>query len=332
MKRNKKFMLSMLFLLAILILLLAPFLGMETISLKSIILSGSEQIKSNIFWKIRLPRILTAFLAGAALAISGMAFQAMFRNPLATPFTLGVSSGAAFGAAMYVKIGIIFSILGISGQAISSFVGAITAIFLVYGVTKVKKGFSTTTMLVAGVAINFFFSSLIMFIQYISDFANSFRIIRWLMGGFEIVGFSPVLTILPFVIVGSGVVFLLTNELNLLTLGEDIAISRGGDVKKIKLALFFATSLMVGGIVSVCGPIGFVGMMAPHICRLLIGPDHRYLTPVSFLFGGAFLVFCDTLARMLIAPAEIPVGVITALLGGPFFLWLLLSGENESRF
>ena len=125
---------------------------------------------------------------------------------------------------------------------------------------------------------------------------------------------------------------MLTNELNLLTLGEDIAISRGGDVKKIKLALFFATSLMVGGIVSVCGPIGFVGMMAPHICRLLIGPDHRYLTPVSFLFGGAFLVFCDTLARMLIAPAEIPVGVITALLGGPFFLWLLLSGENESRF
>jgi len=331
MKRNKNVMLLIIFLFAFAVLMLAPFLGMETISLKTIFLSGGEQVKVDIFWKIRLPRIVTAFLAGAALAISGMAFQAMFRNPLATPFTLGVSSGAAFGAAMYVKIGVFFSILGISGQSIFSFVGAIAAIILVYGITRVKKGFSTTTMLVAGVAINFFFSSLIMFIQYMSDFANSFRIIRWLMGGFEIVGFSPVLTILPFVVIGSGVVFLLTNELNLLTLGEDIALSRGGDVKKIKLALFFATSLMVGGIVSVCGPIGFVGMMAPHICRLLIGPDHRYLTPVSFLFGGAFLVFCDTLARMLIAPAEIPVGVITALLGGPFFLWLLLSGGSERK-
>ncbi len=291
MKRNKNVMLLIIFLFAFAVLMLAPFLGMETISLKTIFLSGGEQVKVDIFWKIRLPRIVTAFLAGAALAISGMAFQAMFRNPLATPFTLGVSSGAAFGAAMYVKIGVFFSILGISGQSIFSFVGAIAAIILVYGITRVKKGFSTTTMLVAGVAINFFFSSLIMFIQYMSDFANSFRIIRWLMGGFEIVGFSPVLTILPFVVIGSGVVFLLTNELNLLTLGEDIALSRGGDVKKIKLALFFATSLMVGGIVSVCGPIGFVGMMAPHICRLLIGPDHRYLTPVSFLFGGAFLFF-----------------------------------------
>jgi len=242
---------------------------------------------------------------------------------------LGVSSGAAFGAAVYIKIGLIFSVLGISGQSLNAFIGAILAVLLVYGISQIKKGFTTATMLIAGVAINFFFSSLILFIQYLSDFANSFRIIRWLMGGFEIVGFRPVFTLLPFVVIGSTILFLLTHELNLFTLGEDIALSRGVDVKKIKALLFFATSLMIGGIVSVCGPIGFIGMMAPHICRLLIGAEHHFLTPASFVFGGAFLVFCDTLARILIAPAEIPVGVITALLGGPFFLWLLLSGSSE---
>ncbi len=310
------------------IFIIAPFWGIESLSVKSILIPD-DQVKSDIFWKIRLPRVITAFLAGAALAISGMAFQAMFRNPLATPFTLGVSSGAACGAAIYIKIGVIFSIIGISGQSFFAFIGAIFSVLLVYGLSQIRKGFTTATMLIAGVAINFFFSSLILFIQYLSDFANSFRIIRWLMGGFEVVGFRPVFTLLPFVTLGSMIIFFLINELNVLTLGEDIALSRGVAVKKIKAVLFFATSIMIGGVVSVCGPIGFIGMMAPHICRLLIGAEHRFLTPASFFFGGAFLVFCDTLSRLLIAPAEIPVGVITALLGGPFFIWLLVSGMSE---
>jgi iron complex transport system permease protein len=327
-KRLTTLLLILLFSIAV--FLIAPFLGMETITIGDLLEANRDQTKIDIFWKIRFPRTLIAFLAGAALSISGMAFQAMFRNPLATPFTLGVSSGAAFGAAMYIKIGIIFSLLGISGQLLFAFLGALLSIMFVYGITKIKKGFSTATMLVAGVAINFFFSSLILFIQYVSDFANSYRILRWLMGGFEVVGFMPVKTILPFIVIGSVLVFYLTNELNLLLLGEDIALSRGGDVNKIKLALFFGASLMVGGVVAICGPIGFVGMMAPHICRLLVGWDHRYLSIVSFLFGGAFLVFCDTLSRMIIAPAEIPVGVITALLGGPFFIWLLLKGDEKN--
>ncbi len=327
MKIRKQIVLLILIFLAIIVFIIAPFWGIESLSVKSIF-QCNDQVRSDIFWKIRLPRVIAAFLAGAALAISGMTFQAMFRNPLATPFTLGVSSGAAFGAAIYIKLGVIFSILGVSGQSLSAFIGAILSVLLVYGISQIKKGFTTATMLIAGVAINFFFSSLILFIQYLSDFANSFRIIRWLMGGFEIVGFRPVFTILPFVLVGSAFIFLLNHELNLLTLGEDIALSRGVDVKKIKMALFFTTSLMIGGVVSICGPIGFIGMMAPHICRLLIGAEHRFLSPASFVFGGAFLVLCDTLSRLLIAPAEIPVGVITALLGGPFFLWLLLSGSS----
>jgi len=326
---NKTIILFLIFLIGVITLFLTPFMGMETISLESLLKPVSDNVKGDIFWKIRIPRVIIAFCTGAVLAISGMAFQALFRNPLATPFTLGVTSGAAFGAAVYVKIGFLFSLLGFSGQSLFSFVGALVSILIVYGLTQVKRGFTTATMLLAGVAVSFFFSSLILFIQYLSDFTHSFRIIRWLMGGFEIVGFRPVFTILPFVIIGSAVVFLVKHELNLMMLGEDIAISRGVNVKSIKTFLFFATSLMVGGVVSVSGPIGFVGMMSPHICRLFIGHDHRYLTPATFMFGGIFLTLCDTLSRTLISPAEIPVGVITALLGGPFFLWLLLSGSSE---
>ncbi|MDZ7333216.1 MAG: iron ABC transporter permease [candidate division KSB1 bacterium] len=313
---------------AIAVLLITPFWGMESISIRSIF-DNENQLVDRIFWMVRLPRVLAAFLAGAALAISGMVFQAMFRNPLATPFTLGVSSGAAFGAAVYIKIGVIFSAFGVPGQSLAAFIGASLSVILVYGFSRMRKIFTPATMLMAGVAINFFFSSLILFIQYLSDYANSFRIIRWLMGGFEIAGFRPVFSILPFVIIGALLIALVIHELNLLLLGEDIALSRGVAVNKIRAILFFATSLMIGAVVSVCGPIGFIGMMTPHICRLILGPDHRLLAPASFFFGGAFLVLCDTVARILIAPAEIPVGVITALLGGPFFLWLLLSGSSE---
>jgi iron complex transport system permease protein len=153
-----------------------------------------------------------------------------------------------------------------------------------------------------------------------------FRILRWLMGGFETVGYRPVYSILPFALAGSIVILILTRELNLLATGDDIAASRGVSVRRTRHWLFFATSLMVGAVVSVCGPIGFVGMMAPHICRLLIGSDHRWLGPATLLFGGLFLTLCDTLGRTLIAPAEIPTGVITSLLGGPFCVWQLLRG------
>lgn len=320
--------LLLIFIVALVVLGIAPFMGLKSISLADLF-NSKITIKNNIFWDIRVPRIFVAFLAGAGLAVSGMVFQAMFRNPLATPFTLGVSSGAAFGAAMYIKIGILFSIFGIAGQSIFSFFGALASVGLVYGITKIRKGFSTATMLIAGVAINFFFSSIILFIQYLSDFAHSFRIIRWMMGGFEAVGYKPVFILLPFVALGIFIISILVKELNLFMLGDDIAISRGMEVKLVRRLLFFGTSLMIGAVVAVCGPIGFIGMMAPHICRLIVGAEHRILAPATFFFGGAFLVFCDTLSRTLIPPVEIPVGVITSLLGGPFFLWLLLSGSSE---
>lgn len=308
-----------------------PFIGMQAVPFESILHPTGDDSESFIFWKIRMPRVALALLAGAALAVSGMTFQAIFRNPLATPFTLGVSSGASLGVAVSVRLGFSYSILGIPSLNGFAFAGALVAILIVYGVTQLREGFTTTTMLLAGVAISFFFSSLILFIQYTADINNSFRILRWLMGGLNsVTGFGDFYTAVPFVAIGIIILAAYTHELNLLAIGDDIAMSRGVDVRRTKRILFIVTSLMVGAVVAVCGPIAFVGMMAPHICRMLIGPDHRYLMPASCLFGAAFLALCDTIARTVIAPTQLPVGILTAFLGGPFFLWLLVSGRATS--
>jgi iron complex transport system permease protein len=202
--------------------------------------------------------------------------------------------------------------------------GALLAIAIVYGLTRLKHDSTTGTMLLAGVAVNFFFSSLILLLQYTADFYDTFRILRWLMGGLQMVGFEAPLRTLPFVVVGSILLAALAGELNLLSVDEELAVSRGVAVSRAKAVVFFTVSCMVGVIVSICGPVGFVGLMCPHICRLIVGPDHRRLLPATLLFGGAFLVACDTVARTVFAPTELPVGIFTSFLGGPFFLWLLL--------
>jgi len=324
-QRRQSYILLALLGLGILALFWTPFWGLKDISPTSILSTDSGGKEWLIFWKIRVPRTLAAFLSGSALGCCGMVFQSMFRNPLATPFTLGVSSGASLGAAVYVWLGFSFGFLGMSGITLFAFIGAMLAILIVWGLTQLRGSFSTTTMLLAGVAVSFFFSSLILFLQYLSNFAQSFRILRWLMGGLEIFGYDSVFSLFPIVLSGVFILVILRHELDLLTTGDDLATSRGVDVKKVRAILFLVTSLMVAAVVAVCGPIGFVGMMAPHICRLLTGWNHRHLLPATFLFGGAFLTLCDTFARTLIAPIEIPVGIITALLGGPFFIWLLLS-------
>jgi iron complex transport system permease protein len=301
-----------------------PFVGMERIPFSTLLHHGDDAA-ARIFWQLRLPRVVMAFLAGAGLAAGGLAFQAVFRNALAEPFTLGVASGAALGASAYIHLGLPFSLLWISGSSWFAFAGALLAVVLVYGMTRARQGFSTATMLLAGVAVSFCFSSLILFMQYLSDFTQSFLLLRWVMGGLHtVVGFGEVLTVLPLVVVGTAIVLYLTHELNLVTTGEELAASRGVAVNRTKVLLFVAVSLMVGGIVSVCGPIGFVGLIVPHTCRLLVGPDHRYLTPAALLCGAILLTLCDTLARTVMAPTELPVGILTSLLGGPFFLWLLL--------
>lgn len=308
----------------------APLIGGQSISIDSVLSARPDDPAAVIFWDIRLPRTCMAWVAGAGLAAAGMAFQAMFRNALATPFTLGVSSGASLGAALGVRLGLGATMLGFSGVSLGAMGGAMLAIGIVYGLTRLKRNCTTGAMLLAGVAVNFFFSSLILLIQYTGNFYETFYILRWLMGGLQMVGFESALRVLPFVAGGAVLLAALVGEMNLLTVGEELAVSRGVAVGRIKTLLFLAVSAMVGVIVSVCGPIGFVGLMCPHICRLIVGPDHRRLLPATLLFGGAFLVICDTVARTAYAPTELPVGIFTSFLGGPFFLWLLLKPPRNT--
>ncbi len=322
---NSKIALLAISLLTILTLIFAPQFGTSWINPFSELSTLNEQI----FYDLRIPRVLFAFLCGAALSLSGLAFQAMFRNPLATPFTLGVSSGAALGSALYIRLGFGFLVLGIPGITIFAFTGAIISLVIVYFLPKVKGGFNTSTLLLAGIAINFFCSSLILFIQYLSGFSDSFNIVRWMMGSLDIAGYAKLFQLLPFSIAGLLILIPLAQNLNIMLTGEELAQTRGVAVNLTKKLVFLAASLLVGSVVAFCGPIGFVGMMAPHITRLFIGSDHRLLMPGATLFGGAFLVICDTLARSIVPPSEIPVGVITSLLGGPFFLWLLLSKKTN---
>lgn len=312
----------------IILVVLCPFVGLTSIPLESVLSpgEGSDTAAGTIFWNMRAPRVLLALFTGAALSVGGLVFQGVFRNFLACPFTLGVSSGAAFGAALYFRLGIPFLIGGLSGATLFAFAGALGTVLFVY---YCSRAMSAASMLLAGVVMSFFFSSLIVFLQYVSDYQGMFRIMRWLMGGFETVGWSGVMTVIPIVVLGIIVVRIYERDLDLLTLGDDLAASRGTNVQKSRMVLFLATSLMVGAVVSVCGPIGFVGIMVPHACRLVFGSRNSGLSLITALLGGSFLAVCDSVGRIVIPPFEVPVGVITALLGAPFFLWILIRRRNE---
>ena len=309
---------------AAVVLLSAPLIGPVSLPIAAIADPFGSDPASRILWQIRLPRVVAAFLGGAGLAVGGAVFQAIFRNPLATPYILGVAAGASFGVAVVARIGVGMVFLGLGLQSWSALGGALLAVGVVWLVTKLRPDAATSTLLLAGVSLNFFFSSLILFLQYTASFADAYRVLRWLMGGLGGVDLSAVVQMTPFVVLGMAVIFGFGRELDLLATGSELAASRGVAVARTRTTLFIATSVMVGGVVAACGPIGFVGMMSPHICRKLLGSGHRLLLPASAVFGGAFLVVCDIAARTIVAPAELPVGVITAFLGAPFFLWLLL--------
>jgi len=317
---------SVLFILSVISLALLPFIGMETITINQIF---SDDLQREIFLSIRLPRVLTAFTAGAALALCGLVFQGVLRNPLADPFTLGVASGASCGAALMILTGAAGTALGLPITAAGALCGAVLSFLLVMAFSGAIRTVSSNGILLAGIAVSFFFSSALMFSQYLSSMRDSFRIVRWLMGGVEVFGYGPLLTMLPFVITGIILITVNVPALDHFLTGEDVARSRGVRVRLSRNLLLGAASVMVGGVVSVCGPIGFVGLMVPHFCRSLFGAGHKKLLPACLLAGGIFLTLCDTFARTVIAPAEIPVGVITALMGAPFLVWVL--SRQESR-
>jgi iron complex transport system permease protein len=305
---------------------LTPLVGSQPVRLADV-LRGDPTVAA-IFWQIRLPRILLALLGGAALAVSGLGFQTLFRNALAEPYTLGISSGAALGAVLALRLqgG---SFLGLSIVALASFAGALSATALIVGLALRRQGIQTSTLLLAGVAVSLSCSAIILFLQYLADSTQTFRMVRWMMGGLSVVGYTEVLWLLPWVLGGSAVLFALRWELNLLLTGEELAASRGVDLARLRRLVLLATSLMIGALVAVAGPIGFVGLIVPHMLRRLVGHDHLFLVPACVLGGGAFLTLCDAVGRTVMAPAELPVGILTALLGGPFFLWLLVLRRRD---
>lgn len=309
------------------VLVLAPLIGSQRIGLAEVL--AGDPTASLIFWQIRLPRVLLALLAGGALAVAGVGFQTLFRNPLAEPYTLGVATGAALGAVVALRFADPSTFAGFSVVAVASFSGAVGATALVVGLAWRGHGgegrVETGTLLLAGVAVSLSASAIILFLQYLSDATQTFRMVRWMMGGLSVVGYRDVLWVLPWVVAGSAVLLVLRWDLNQLLTGEELAAGRGVDVSRLRFLVLGVTSMMIGALVAVTGPIGFVGLMVPHLLRRGIGHDHLFLAPAAILGGGAFLALCDLAARTVMAPAQIPVGVLTALLGGPFFLWLLLA-------
>ena len=301
------------------VLLLAPVLGSQPLDLSA--LAAGDEAAGAIFWQLRLPRVLLALLAGGVLAISGVAFQTLFRNPLAEPYTLGVAAGAALGAVLALQL---LGDAGFLAVAVAAFAGALAVSAVILGLASTRHGLETGTLLLAGIAISLSCSALILFVQYLADFTRTFRMVRWMMGGLAVVGYGEVAWLAPWVLLAVGVVLAHRWELNLLLTGEELAASRGVDLMRLRLLVLGATSLAVGALVAVVGPIGFVGLIVPHILRRWVGHGHLLLVPACLFGGGAFLAICDLAARTVMAPAELPVGVLTALLGGPFFLWLLV--------
>jgi iron complex transport system permease protein len=284
--------------------------------------SNVQVVEEIIIIQIRLPRILSGALVGAALAASGVIYQGVFRNPMADPYVIGASSGAALGASLAIVLGLGFALLGVNTIPVFAFLGCLASVLLVYFISRVGSRVPVTTLLLSGISISIFLSAIVTYMQTIAG-ERLHALTFWLMGGFSYIEWKDVWSVLPFIFVGIGVTYLYSRDLNLLVLGEDQAEHLGVELEKTKLILLVSSALMTAAAVSISGLIGFIGLIIPHLTRLLTGPDHRVLLPASVILGASFMVICDGLARVIASPAEVPVGVITAVCGGPFFIYLL---------
>jgi iron complex transport system permease protein len=307
--------------------LLAPLVGSTPIHLARVFdrsIPFADNVDAQIFFVARLPRVLAAALVGSGLALAGVVFQALLRNPLASPDTLGVSAGAALGAMLAITFHADFTLLSVSAVPLASFAGSIGALAMVYGLSAARRrGQSTMVLLLAGVTLTALLSAVVRFVQYLADFTATFQTVRWLMGSLDVAGYSSIVAALvPMAIALAGYATL-PRVLDLMSLGSEAAAARGVDVTRAERVALVSASLSTGAAVSLGGPVAFVGIVVPHLVRLIVGADHRLVLPASALFGAAFLVACDLVARTALAPVELPVGIVTAIIGGPFFLWLL---------
>ncbi len=282
----------------------------------------------DIITRIRLPRIFISILVGIALASSGVIFQGIFRNPMADPYIIGVSAGASFGATIGMLVVTGIRILNISSVSLFAFIGAVSTTFLVYNISRVRNKVSVLTLLLSGVALSALLSSVNSFILMFEahDLA---KVIFWLMGGLTSASWQQFFIICPVIIIFLIISSFFLNDLNIISLGDERATQLGVNTENVKRLLLILASLIAAAAVSVSGIIGFVGLITPHILRLIVGPDHKILYPTSAVAGGIVLLFSDTIARTILSPREIPVGIITSIIGVPFFLYLLIRSKKR---
>lgn len=288
--------------------------------------SGWGAAEEAIIWKIRMPRVGLALLVGTALSIAGVAFQGVLRNPLADPYILGVSSGSALGAASVIFFGW-QGLIGGWGLPLFGFVGGMISLFLVFQLSRVQGQWNRQTLILSGVVIQAFFGAVLSFLLSLSE-DRLREIVFWLMGSFAAADYQQFLILLPYVIVGSIVLWSFSGHLNVLALGERQALHLGLSLSAVRWVVLGTASLVTAAAVSLSGTIGFVGLVIPHMVRMVVGANHRLLFVYSAIWGGIFLIWCDTLARTLLEPRELPIGVITAFVGAPFFAYLLRKGKQ----
>lgn len=315
------------------IMLACALVGPQDISLKAAV-SGPRDgatpgLDYEILMRVRIPRVLLAAMVGAALASSGVIFQALLRNPLADPYILGISSGAGLGAILAVIGGLSWTLWGRSPIAVFAFLGALGTVWLVWGIGRITGKYQVTGLLLAGVVVNAFFSAMIMFLVSIAKGQQLYATIFWLMGNMAEEDLFVLWVGGGSILAGLVALFFLGPQLNIISVGHQDARSIGVPVERVELAAFAISAFITAVAVSLSGLIGFVGLIVPHAVRLLLGPDHRQLLPLSGLAGAMFLVVADTVARTVVAPAQLPVGVVTAMIGGPFFLFLLIRHSRK---
>ncbi len=332
----------LLFLLVLLLLFMGLALGIGTASIPfsriPIVLWNKlpftamevTAFEETIIWMIRFPRVLLAVLVGASLSAAGMVFQGLFHNPMADPFVLGISSGAALGATIALVFHLDFQFLTLSSVPLLAFIGGISTTLLVYNLGRVGSKVPLTYVLLSGIAVGAFLTSVNSLLLVLNR-DEMHRVVFWMMGGFSGRGWPYIRAVLPYLLLGLTLIGFSLEKLNILSLGEDKASQLGLNVNRMQFLLIGAASLATAAAVSASGIIGFVGLIVPHVIRLLLGPDHRFVFPGSLMVGGMFLLLSDTLARTLLSPQELPVGVITSLCGAPFFLYLLYKHKKGLR-
>ena len=296
--------------------------------LVSVNASGWPETFETILLQVRLPNAVLVTLTGMALAGSGAAYQGLFRNPLADPYVIGVASGAGLGAVLAMAFRWPETLVGMLAIPIAAFAGALITVAIVYAIARVGRSTPVTTLILAGVAVSSFATAMMTMIMILSR-AEIHRAVNWLVGGFSLGGWGPVIAAIPYLIPGLGTLWFLGRQLNVLQFGDDQARQMGLDVERAKIVIIVAASLVAATAVAFSGIIAFVGLIVPHFVRILWGSDYRRLLPLATLFGRSFLLLADLVARTALAPRQLPVGIITALVGAPFFLWLLYRSKGS---